>query len=78
MQYRKMPKNGDMLSALGFGCMRLPVTKEMEIDEMRAINQIRAAIDQGVNYLDTASWPYHAAITRLRPSAFAWYNCLSA
>lgn len=59
MQYRKIPKNGETLSALGFGCMRLPVTKDMEIDEMRAINQIRSAIDQGVNYLDTA-WPYHA------------------
>lgn len=59
MQYRKMPKNGDRLSALGYGCMRLPVTKEGKIDEMRAVNQIRSAIDQGVNYLDTA-WPYHA------------------
>lgn len=58
MQYRKLPKNGERLSVLGFGCMRLPVTKDMKIDEMRAINQIRNAIDQGVNYLDTA-WPYH-------------------
>ena len=59
MLYRKMPKSGDELSVLGFGCMRLPVTKEGQIDEPRAIRQIRSAIDQGVNYLDTA-WPYHA------------------
>jgi uncharacterized protein len=58
VRYRKMPKNGDELSILGFGCMRLPV-KDGKIDEPRAIGQIRDAIDQGVNYLDTA-WPYHA------------------
>ena len=57
MLYRKMPKNGDELSILGFGCMRLPL-KEGKIDEPRAIDQIRYAIDQGVNYVDTA-WPYH-------------------
>jgi uncharacterized protein len=57
MQYRKMPKNGDELSILGFGCMRMPV-KDGRIDEPRAIGQIRFAIDQGVNYVDTA-WPYH-------------------
>jgi uncharacterized protein len=59
MLYRKMPKTGDEHSILGFGCMRLVATKEGQIDEPRAIRQIRSAIDQGVNYLDTA-WPYHA------------------
>ncbi len=59
MLYRTMPKNGDKLSILGFGCMRLPATPEGAIDEPRAIAQIRAAIDAGVNYVDTA-WPYHA------------------
>jgi hypothetical protein len=38
--------------------MRLPMT-DGKIDEPRAVAQIRAAIDKGVNYLDTA-WPYHA------------------
>ncbi|MGC9993753.1 MAG: aldo/keto reductase [Terriglobia bacterium] len=57
MLYRKMPKTGDELSILGFGCMRLP-EKEGRIDEARAASQIRYAIDHGVNYLDTA-WPYH-------------------
>ena len=57
MQYRTVPKNGDRLSALGFGCMRLPMKGEA-IDEGRAISQIRYAIDHGVNYLDTAP-PYH-------------------
>jgi len=57
MQYRIVPKNGDKLSALGFGAMRLP-TKRMRIDEERATRQIRTAIDAGVNYIDTAV-PYH-------------------
>ena len=59
MLYRTVPKNGDELSILGFGCMRLPMTKERQIDEPRATRQVRDAIDRGVNYLDTA-WPYHA------------------
>lgn len=57
MLYRKMPGNGDKLSILGFGCMRLPL-KEGNIDEERARQQLRYAIDHGVNYIDTA-WPYH-------------------
>ena len=57
MQYRTVPKNGDRLSALGFGCMRLPMNGQV-IDEERAIAQIRYAIDHGVNYVDTAP-PYH-------------------
>jgi uncharacterized protein len=57
MLYRKMPKSGDELSILGFGCMRLPMLAG-KIDEPRAIAQIRLAIDRGVNYVDTA-WPYH-------------------
>ena len=53
MLYRTVPKTGDRLSILGFGCMRLPA-KGRGIDEERAIRQIRSAIDRGVNYLDTA------------------------
>ena len=53
MLYRTVPKTGDRLSILGFGCMRFP-SKGRGIDEERTIRQIRHAIDQGVNYLDTA------------------------
>ncbi|WP_158854165.1 aldo/keto reductase [Halorhabdus sp. CUG00001] len=46
-------------SALGFGAMRLPTEgEEGTIDRQHAIDMIRAAIDEGVNYVDTA-WPYH-------------------
>ncbi len=58
MLYRTVPKTGESLSALGYGCMRLPL-EGMVIDEERATRQIRSAIDRGVNYVDTA-WPYHA------------------
>ncbi|MGD0329805.1 MAG: aldo/keto reductase [Nitrososphaeria archaeon] len=58
MLYRKIPKNGDELSILGFGCMRLPVKNDGSIDEERATKQVRYAIDKGLNYVDTA-WPYH-------------------
>jgi uncharacterized protein len=57
MLYRKIPKTGDALSILGFGCMRLPGKNEI-IDEERAMRQVRSAIDRGVNYVDTAM-PYH-------------------
>ena len=48
MKYRENPKNGDQLSLIGFGCMRFSK------DEAEVEKQIRHAIDQGVNYFDTA------------------------
>lgn len=58
MLYRTMPKNGDRLSVLGFGAMRLPMNEDGSINEEKAMAQVRYAIDYGVNYIDTA-WPYH-------------------
>jgi len=58
MQYREVPKNGDKLSVLGYGCMRLPVRMQ-SINQKLAEKQILYAMDQGVNYLDTA-YPYHS------------------
>jgi predicted aldo/keto reductase-like oxidoreductase len=58
MLYRKMNKTAPELSILGFGCMRLPVKENGQIDEETATRMIRYAIDHGVNYVDTA-YPYH-------------------
>ena len=53
MLYRKIQKTGDELSVLGFGAMRLP-SKNGRTDEKRATEQLRYAIDHGVNFVDTA------------------------
>jgi predicted aldo/keto reductase-like oxidoreductase len=58
MLYRKMKKAAPELSILGFGCMRLPVKDNGEIDGEMATGMLRYAIDHGVNYVDTA-YPYH-------------------
>lgn len=62
MQYRTVPKTGEKLSVLGYGCMRLPAKGGRElssfIDIEKAKAQIFYAIDNGVNYLDTA-YTYH-------------------
>ena len=58
MKYRKMGSLGWDVSALGFGAMRLPVFNPLQVNEEEAIKMIRYAIDNGVNYVDTA-YPYH-------------------
>lgn len=61
MKYRKFGKLDWEVSALAFGAMRLPIvdSEQSKIDESEAIKMIRHAIDNGVNYVDTA-YPYHA------------------
>lgn len=67
MLYRTLGRTGCRVSNLGFGCMRLPLISAAagaehprltDVDEDRAIELIRSAVDQGINYFDTA-YTYH-------------------
>ena len=58
MNYRRFGNTGVSVSALGFGCMRLPTAADGTIDRPRATAMLRSAIDQGLNYVDTA-YGYH-------------------
>lgn len=68
MRYRKLGKTDLDVSILGFGAMRLPMVGDpsglagfdpkIPIDEERANAMVQHALDQGVNYFDTA-YGYH-------------------
>ncbi|MCK4480460.1 MAG: aldo/keto reductase, partial [Candidatus Lokiarchaeota archaeon] len=58
MKYRKMGSLNWDVSVLGFGAMRFPLIDQTTVNEEEAIKMIRYAIDNGVNYIDTA-YPYH-------------------
>ena len=66
MQHRKIGRFDFKVSALGFGMMRLPTdgqlsngdTLSSNVVEEEAIKMVRHAIDNGVNYVDTA-YGYH-------------------
>jgi len=68
MQTRRFEKLGFDFSVFGMGCMRLPtITGEDDkklINKEEAVKMIRYAIDNGVNYIDTA-YPYHKGESEL-------------
>lgn len=65
MTYRTNPKNGDKVSILGYGWMRLPMLPveptgdesnppQEEIDQEQCNRLAKYALDHGVNYFDTS------------------------
>lgn len=60
MKYRKFGSLDWKVSVLGFGAMRLPLRAKdpAQVDVPEAIKMMRYAVDQGVNYIDTA-FTYH-------------------
>ncbi len=51
--YRENPRNHQYLSGLGYGCLRFS-KKGGAIDQKKAEAEMKFAVEQGVNYFDTA------------------------
>ena len=63
MQYRKHGNTGIQISALGFGCMRLPEYQDEQgdwlVDQEKVNEMLLRAYELGVNYFDTAPYYCH-------------------
>src|ERR1700739_1012514 len=54
MQKRKLGKSNLQVSALGLGCMGLSFGYGPAVDKQQGISLIRAAVERGVTFFDTA------------------------
>jgi aryl-alcohol dehydrogenase-like predicted oxidoreductase len=54
MQYRAFGKTGWMVSEIGLGTWQLGGTEWGDVGEEQALETLRAVVDSGVNFLDTA------------------------
>lgn len=66
MIYRELGKDKVKVSQLGFGCMRFPTIDgdTKNIDIAATTDLLRYAINNGVNYIDTA-YPYHDGMSEV-------------
>ena len=62
MIYSKIKNNN--VSKLGFGTMRLPLNEDKKIDQDTFEKMVDLAIENGINYFDTA-WPYHGGLSEI-------------
>ncbi len=54
MQKRKLGKSGLEVSAIGLGCMSMAANYGPATDKQQAVSLIRAAVERGVTFFDTA------------------------
>ena len=54
MQKRRLGKSNLEVSAIGFGCMGLNYAYSGTLDKQGAIALVRAAVERGVTFFDTA------------------------
>ena len=54
MQKRKLGKSGLEVSAIGLGCMGLTFAYGPAMEKQAAIAMIRAAVERGITFFDTA------------------------
>src|SRR3954466_773946 len=54
MKQRRLGKNGPEVSAIGYGCMGLDYGYGPATDRQEGIRIIRAAVERGVTFFDTA------------------------
>lgn len=54
MQKRNLGQNGPQVSAIGLGCMGISSSYSTKLSKADAINLIRAAVERGVTFFDTA------------------------
>ncbi len=61
MQKRKLGKSNLEVSAIGLGCMGLSFGYGPAVDKQQGISLIRAAVERGVTFFDTAEvlWSIH-------------------
>src|SRR6476619_1573862 len=55
MQKRKLGKSNLEVSAIGLGCMGLSFGYGPAVDKQQGISLIRAAVERGVTFFDTAA-----------------------
>ena len=77
MQKRTLGKSGLEVSALGLGCMGMSYGYGPAPDKQEMISLLRAAVDRGVTFFDTAEVMAHSrtknlSAKRSRRCAIAW------
>lgn len=73
MEKRRIDKLDKELSLLGFGCMRFP-TKNGKVDFYEAKKMVDFAVENGVNYIDTAYFYHDGESERIVKKIIQNYN----